>query len=59
MTESPTPAVFHLIDLTEWMAGGRTRCCDIPVTDLPDTDECGSTFALREPGFRRCEGGAK
>lgn len=49
-------STFHLIDLTEWINGGRTRCCGVLVADLPESDACGSTTALREPGQRPCPG---
>lgn len=50
----PRPNLFHLISYERWKAGGATRCCDTPVRELPETDGCGDSYALRDPEEVRC-----
>jgi hypothetical protein len=48
-------STFHVIPYAEWASGLRTHCCKQWVTELPKTDHCGSSWALREPDQTRCD----
>jgi hypothetical protein len=50
------PVTFHVLTYEEWRDNEITHCCHRPVQDLPPGDECGSDWALREPGQTRCDG---